>query len=60
MKGIYFLVILALVTAVDIIVPYFFIGGIASLAACYLFWSALTFAVIVFAIIYTSQWGRRS
>lgn len=60
MRGIYFLVILALVTAVDIIVPYFFIGRIASLAACYLFWSALAFAVIVFAVVYTGQWGRQS
>lgn len=60
MKGIYFLIILTLVTAVDIIVPYFFIGRIGSLAASYLFWSALTFIVIVFAVVYTRQWGRRS
>ncbi len=60
MRGLHFLAILVIVTAVDLLVPYFFIGGIASLAASYLFWTVLTLAVIIFAVVYTSQWGRRS
>ncbi|MCF8036271.1 MAG: hypothetical protein K9K62_05330 [Desulfobacteraceae bacterium] len=60
MRGLHFLVILVIVTAVDLLVPYFFIGGIGSLGASYLFWTLLTLIVIVFAVVYTSQWGRRS
>ncbi len=60
MRGLYFLVILLAVTAVDLFVPYFLIGDIASLGASYLFWTLLTAAVVGFAIVYTSQWGRRS
>lgn len=58
MRGLHLLVILVTVTAVDIVVPYFLIGGIASLWASFMFWTALTFLVIVFAIIYTRQWGK--
>lgn len=59
MRGLYFLVILTVITAVDLIVPYFFIGDIAALRASFLFWSVLTFLVIMFAVIYTSQWGKK-
>ncbi|MFP4255424.1 MAG: hypothetical protein ACLFQ9_01030 [Desulfobacterales bacterium] len=58
MRGLYFLVILVTVTVIDLVVPYFFIGHIASLWASFLFWTALTFLVIVFAIVYTGQWGK--
>lgn len=59
MRGIYFLTILTAITAVDLLIPYFAIGDIASLWASFLFWSVLTFLVIIFAILYTSQWGKR-
>lgn len=58
MRGLHFLVILVTVTVVDLVIPYFVIGEIASLGASFLFWTALTFLIIVFAIIYTSQWGK--
>ena len=60
MRGLNFFIILVIITAVDLLVPYFLIGDIASLAASYLFWTALTFLVILFAVIYTGYWGRRS
>lgn len=59
MRGLYFLIILILITAVDLIVPYFMIGDIATLWASFLFWTVLTFLVIIFAVIYTSQWGKK-
>jgi hypothetical protein len=60
MRGLNFFIILVIITAVDLLVPYYLIGDIASLAASYLFWTALTFLVILFALIYTGYWGRRS
>ncbi|MFP3999194.1 MAG: hypothetical protein ACLFUN_05060 [Desulfobacterales bacterium] len=59
MHGRHFLIILTLITAVDLIVPYFLIGDIPSLRASFLFWTVLTSLVITFAVIYTSQWGKR-
>ncbi len=59
MRGLNFLILLTGITAVNLLVPYFAIGGIARLHASFLFWTVLTFLVIVFAIIYTSQWGKR-
>ena len=60
MRGLNFFIILVIITAVDLLVPYFLIGDIASLAASYLFWTALTFLVILFAVIYAGFWGKRS
>jgi hypothetical protein len=57
MRGWTCLTVLAAVTLVDLAVPYFFIGDIASIWASYLFWSLLTLAVIVFAVIHAVRWG---
>ncbi|MFW5958217.1 MAG: hypothetical protein ACOCQ0_03575 [Desulfosalsimonas sp.] len=59
MRGLYFLIILTVITVVDLIVPYFLIGEIAALWASFLFWTLLTFLVLLFAVIYTNQWGKK-
>jgi len=59
MRGLTCLVILIVVTAIDLGLPYFLIGDIASIWASFLFWTLLTLGVIGFAIVYTRQWGRR-
>ncbi|MFO7860988.1 MAG: hypothetical protein R6U41_07175 [Desulfosalsimonas sp.] len=38
--------------------PYLWIGDITSLGASFLFWYALTLAVIVFVVAATRNWGR--
>ncbi|MFW6334045.1 MAG: hypothetical protein ACOC0W_02150 [Desulfosalsimonas sp.] len=58
MRGIDFFIILTAVTVVDLLVPYFITGDIASLGASFLFWSLLAFMVIVFTVIYTGRWGK--
>ncbi len=59
MKGLTSSVMLILLTAIDLGVPYLMIGHIPSIWATYLFWTLLTLGVILFAIVYTSQWGRQ-
>ena len=58
MTGRFFILLLAGITLVDVLVPYLLIGHIPSLGASYLFWSVLTLAVILFAVIYVRNWGR--
>ena len=59
MRGLTCLALLVAVTLIDLGVPYFLFGDIASLWASYLFWTLLALLVILFAIAYTRQWGRR-
>ena len=56
MKGSVFLVLAAVLVAVDILVPYLLLAGVGSFAASFLFWCVLTFGVIVFAWVYTRNW----
>lgn len=58
MKGLHFSILLVIVTAVDVFVPYLWIGSIPSLWASFMFWCALTLAVIVFAVAATRKWGK--
>ncbi|MBA2880575.1 hypothetical protein HNR65_000893 [Desulfosalsimonas propionicica] len=58
MKGTHFTILLVVITAVDVLVPYLWIGDMESLGASFLFWCALTLAVIVFAVAATRNWGR--
>lgn len=58
MKGMHFTVLLVSVTAIDVLVPYLWIGDTPSLGASFLFWCALTLAVILFAGLVTRHWGR--
>ena len=60
MKGTHFTILLIVVTAIDVLVPYLWIGAIPSLGASFLFWCGLTFAVILFAVAATRNWGRTS
>jgi len=59
MRGFTCLALLVAVTLIDLSVPYFLIGDIASLWASYLFWTLLALLVIIFAIAYTRLWGRQ-
>ncbi len=58
MKGTHFSILLVIITAIDVLVPYLWIGSIPSLWASFLFWCALALAVILFAIAATRKWGR--
>ncbi|MBS0012334.1 MAG: hypothetical protein KFF46_00040 [Desulfobacterales bacterium] len=58
MKGSHFTILIVVITAADVLVPYLWIGDIASLGASFLFWCGLTLAVIVFAAAATRNWGR--
>jgi hypothetical protein len=44
--------------AVDLAVPYLFLGASGSFAASFLFWCALTLVVIVAAAFYTRHWSK--
>jgi hypothetical protein len=61
MRGATLLTVLILVSLAAVLIPYGVLAGIPSFAASYLFWSVLTLAVIVvFGLVYTSRWGRKS
>jgi hypothetical protein len=59
MKGPAFFFLALFLAAVDILVPYFWLAERPSFAASYLYWCALTLAVIVWAAIHTRKWGNR-
>ena len=56
MRGLTFLVLGLLAAAAYVVIPYLLLAGIASFAASYLFWSVLTIAGIIGAIVYTRRW----
>lgn len=59
MRGTLILACAAVLTAVDVLVPYLVLKDIPSFMATYFFWCVLTFAVIAGAIVYMRRWGRR-
>jgi len=46
------------VVAVDVLVPYLILADVASFAASFLFWSALTLLVILAAAWHIRHWGK--
>lgn len=59
MKGRTFLVLAVVLVAVDLLVPYLVLADVPSFAASFLFWSALTFFVLVAAAWHIRHWGER-
>lgn len=57
MTGRAFLLLALVLVAVDLLVPYLALAGIASFAASFLFWCALTLVVILAAAWYTRSWS---
>lgn len=60
MRGIPFLILAVVIALVDVLVPYLILGNIASFLASYLFWCLITLGTIIFGIIYTRNWGKKS
>lgn len=59
MRGWFLLIVLVVIAAVDVLVPYLFIGDTPSFAASYLFWCVITLVVVaIFGFVYTARWGR--
>ena len=58
MRGRTFLLIAVVLAVIDLAVPYLFLGASGSFAASFLFWCALTLAVIVAATVYTRHWSK--
>ena len=58
MKGIHFLILAVVLVIVDVLVPFLVLKDIAGFGASYLFWTILTFLVILFGIVYTGKWRR--
>lgn len=56
MKGKYFFILSVSLALVDFLIPYLFLKEISSFLASYLFWCALSGAVILFAAVYTNYW----
>ena len=59
MKGRTFLILALAVAAVDILVPYLVLARTGSFAASFLFWCAITLAMIVYAGFATRPWRNR-
>lgn len=59
MKGTRILALAAVLTAIDVLIPYLVLKDIPSFMATFFFWCILTFAVIIGAIAYMRNWGRR-
>lgn len=58
MTGRTFLLLAVVLVAVDLLVPYLALAGIASFAASFLFWCVLTLIVILAAAWYTRSWSK--
>lgn len=59
MRGRTFLILALVVVAVDVLVPYLILADVASFAASFLFWSALTLLVILAAAWHIRHWGEQ-
>ncbi len=58
-RGWFLLLVLVVIAAVDVLVPYLIIGDTPTFAASYLFWCIITLVVVViFGFFYTARWGR--
>ena len=56
MKGLPFLILALVVTAIDVLIPYLVLARTGSFFASFLFWCVITAAMIVFAAVYTRRW----
>lgn len=56
MKGLPFLILALVVTAIDVLIPYMVLARTGSFLASFLFWCVITAAMIVFAAVYTRRW----
>lgn len=57
MRGKTVFLILLVISAIDLAVPYLLIGDLGTFAGSYLFWCVLPLVVIVAAAIHTRHWG---
>lgn len=53
-----FCAIAVLIAAVDLLIPYLFIGDRPLFGASYLFWCVLAAVVIGSGVVATRRWGR--
>jgi len=60
MSGRLFLALALILAALDYFVPFHMLKDIDNFFGCYLFWSALTFMVIISGIITVNKtWGKK-
>ena len=59
MKGIPFLVLAIVMTAIDVLVPYLVLATTGSFWASFFFWCVVTLVMIVFAAFHTRSWRNQ-